>query len=91
MLVKFRNGYFITFSAHKIESERARAQELLLSEDAENSWAWLCAAKIKPKGRSNSSAQAGCSGSLTSISVGAAGGGPRSETRLAQEQNISAQ
>lgn len=46
MLVKFRNGYFITFSTHKIESDGAGAQEL--SEDAENSWAWLCTAKINP-------------------------------------------
>lgn len=46
MLVKFRNGYFITFSTHKIESDRAKAQEL--SEDAENSWAWLCTVKINP-------------------------------------------
>lgn len=46
MLVKFRNGYFITFSTHKIEWDRAGAQEL--SEDAENSWAWLRTAKINP-------------------------------------------
>lgn len=51
MLVKFRNGSFITFNTHKIERDRAGAQELPLSEDAENSWACLCAAKIKPKAR----------------------------------------
>lgn len=51
MVVKFRNGYFITFSAHKVESDRAGAQELTLSEDSENSWAWLCTVKIKPRAR----------------------------------------
>lgn len=85
MLVKFRNGSFITFSTHKIESDRAGAQEL--SEDAENSWAWLSTAQINSIKPHSSG-----SGSASSISGGRGGRGRRcSETRHTQEQNISAQ
>lgn len=91
MLVKFGNGYFITFSTHKLESDRAGAQELPLSEDAENSWAWQCAVKITPL---ITIKQLGLGWKLW-VAVkhfgGGGGGGPRSKTRHAQEQNISAQ
>lgn len=90
MLVKFRNGYFITFSTHKTESDGAGAQAAAVCGRREQ-----LGLAVSSKNKTQSPIKQLGSGWMRWVTTKHFGGGgegqPRSETWRAQEQNISAQ